>query len=372
MLLPSLAVETEITVFLAPDAPAPARLPPNVSSRPATDFRPADFDTYLYQMGNSTHHTYLYRQLLQTPGVTVLHEPFLHHFVAHVTAGQGNYAAYVREMGYAYGTAGAALARAIRSGLAEHPLHTLPLLERVVDSSRGVIVHSEYARQMVVRSRPDAAVAVVPQPMPPRQAEPADRATLGIPSDALLIATAGQVTPEKQIPSILRALARLHRKRPRTHLLIIGEVPPWYQEIDKTVRQLELEAAVHQTGYLSDLTNFERWIAAADLFVNLRVPTLGETSASLLRIMALGKPALVCGNGWYAELPPDTCRQIPLTRAGELDQEILGAALTELADDPAGRDAMGKRALAHVTQHHRLEASARAYLDFLQLIAGTS
>ena len=371
-LLPALAAEAEITTFVAPDAPPAVGLLPNIASRPAGDFCPIDFDIPLYQMGNSVHHTYLYRQLLQDPGITVLHEPFLHHFIAHITAGQGDFGAYVREMGYAHGTAGTALARAIGAGQVEHPLHTLPLVERVVDSSLGVIVHSHYARQIVEQSRPGAPIAVIPQPMALRQADPADRAQLNIPPDALLVATAGQATPEKQIPTALHAFAHLRRRRPEAHLLIIGEVPSWYQEIDETIRQLGLETAVHQTGYLPDLNDFECWIAAADICISLRAPTLGETSAGLLRIMALGKPALVCDTGWYAELPPDVCRHVPLISAGEVDQDFLTAALLELANDPAERAALGERALVHIAQHHRLDTSARAYLDFIRIILGRS
>ena len=372
MLLPALAAEAEITLFVAPDARPPLGILSHHVSRPSSAFRRGDFDLSLYQMGNSVHHTYIYHQLLQNPGVTVLHEPFLHHFVAHTTAGQGDFGAYEREMGYAYGTAGAALARAIRAGLVEHPLHTLPLVERVVDTSLGVVVHSRYAQEIVTRCRPGTPVAMIPQPMPPRLADPADRDALDIPSDALLIAAAGQVTPEKQIPAVLHALSHLRRRREDAHLLIIGEIPPWYREIDETIRGLGLEAVVHQTGYLPNLSDFERWIAAADLCVNLRVPTLGETSAGLLRIMALGKAALVCDTGWYAELPPETCRHIPLSPGGGIDRDALTTALVELADDPAKREAMGRRAQAHVAQHHRLEESARAYLDFISLVTGRS
>jgi len=366
MLLPRLAAEAEVTVFLAPDAPPPAGVPPNLVCRPADDYRPADFDLTLYQMGNSVHHTFVYRQLLQYPGITVLHEPCLHHFTAHITVGQGDFSAYVREMGYAYGPAGAALARAIGACRAKHPFHSLPLMERLVDSSRGVIVHSRHAGQIVEGSRPGVPLAVIAQPMPLGQAEPADPAELGIPSGSPLVVIAGQVTPEKQIPTALRSFARFREQHPDAHLVIVGEIPPWYTAIDETKSELGLEMAVHQTGYLADLGDFERWIAAADLCVNLRSPTLGETSASLLRIMALGKPALVSDVGWYAELPGEVCCHVPLTPAGEVDQEALTAAMLELADDPVARHEMGSQARAYVDQHHRLEDCARAYLSFIR------
>jgi glycosyltransferase involved in cell wall biosynthesis len=367
MLLSVLAAEAEITAFVAPDARPAEGLPPDITCAQVSDFHPYDFDIALYQMGNSIHHTYIYHMLLQHPGITVLHEPYLHHFISHITIGQGDRGAYVREMGYAYGAAGMALARAINAGQVELPLHTLPLAERIVDSSLGIITHSRYASQIVMRSRPDAPLAVIAQPMRTRHV-----AELNIPSDALLIVIVGQATQEKQIPSTLRALARLQGQQLEAHLLLVGEIPPWYRAVDETIWQLGLEAVVHRTGYLTDLADFESWIAAADLCVNLRAPSLGETSAGLLRIMALGKPALVCDTGWYAELPPEVVRHVRLTAAGEVDQDDLTAAIFELASDAAERQRMGEQARTYVSQYHRPEESAQSYLDFVHSILGAS
>src|SRR5258708_292674 len=58
------------------------------------------------------------------------------------------------------------------------------------------------------------------------------------------------------------------------------------------------------TGYVS-LEEFARHIASTDLAVNLRSHTVGETSASLCRIMGLGIPAMVSDLGWFSEIPDD-------------------------------------------------------------------
>ena len=48
-------------------------------------------------------------------------------------------------------------------------------------------------------------------------------------------------------------------------------------------------------------------MAACDVLVNLRYPTMGETSGSVIRALSLGKPLVVSDVGWFSELPDDAC-----------------------------------------------------------------
>ena len=53
-------------------------------------------------------------------------------------------------------------------------------------------------------------------------------------------------------------------------------------------------------------------MAACDVLVNLRSPTMGETSGSVIRGLALGKPMLVSDVGWFSELPDGVALKIPV------------------------------------------------------------
>ena len=46
-------------------------------------------------------------------------------------------------------------------------------------------------------------------------------------------------------------------------------------------------------------------MAACDVVVSLRAPTMGETSGSAIRALSLGRPLVVSDLGWFAELPDD-------------------------------------------------------------------
>ncbi len=51
------------------------------------------------------------------------------------------------------------------------------------------------------------------------------------------------------------------------------------------------------------LAEMERLIAAADIGINLRNPTMGENSGSLLRMLSYGQPVIVSDSGSYREIP---------------------------------------------------------------------
>ena len=62
-----------------------------------------DYDCTLYHLGNSAVHRYLYPYVSQHPGVVVLHDWVLHHFLAGQALDYGHSGGYVREMTYAMG-----------------------------------------------------------------------------------------------------------------------------------------------------------------------------------------------------------------------------------------------------------------------------
>ena len=61
-----------------------------------------DHDVNIYHIGNNDNHSYIYSVCQQYPGVVVLHEPMLHHFVFSQTVGNNRIRDYLRELDYCY------------------------------------------------------------------------------------------------------------------------------------------------------------------------------------------------------------------------------------------------------------------------------
>ncbi|HEX3557352.1 MAG TPA: glycosyltransferase family 4 protein [Thermoanaerobaculia bacterium] len=369
-LLPYLAEECEVELIvdegLRPDPALAGRFAVHGHRALPRLLAEGRFDVVLYQLGNNPdYHATVYRTLLEHPGVVVLHEYVIHHMVRELTLHAGRPDEYVREMRYAYGRTGEAGARrCVATGVPLDPW-SYPLFERVVDASLGTIVHNGFTRDRVLASRPLARVATVPHHLsldfPGGKGGPEEaRAALGIAPDEFVVATFGFLTAAKRPEVLLRAFARLRRGFPRARFLIVGEVSPHFDFA--RVFTSELREGVAITGRL-DLDRFLLHMQACDVAVNLRHPTAGETSGTVIRLLGLGKPVIVNDTGAFAEIPDDCCAKVDLD---DTEEELLLAYLRALAGDEALRRRLGENARRHMALHHTLAGSARGYADFLR------
>src|SRR5690606_7979774 len=147
--------------------------------------------------------------------------------------------------------------------------------------------HSAWAAAELAEEDPELAVRAVPMgiPLPPAADEAAGRAfreRLGGPPGAPLLGSFGFQTPIKRTEAVIRALAAPGLET--VHLVVAGELSP-YVFYEREAREAGVAERVHLTGFLP-YAELEAAIAASDLALNLRYPTAGETSASLLRVLA--------------------------------------------------------------------------------------
>jgi glycosyltransferase involved in cell wall biosynthesis len=368
-LLPHLAAECEVELVVdegfRPDPELARRFPVHGHHALPALLEQGRFDAVLYQLGNNRdYHAAIYRTLLEHPGVVMLHEFVLHHLVRDLTLYAGDPQAYVGALRYAYGRTGEAMARrSVATGVPLDPW-SYPLFERVVDASRGLIVHNGFTRDRVLAGRPLARVAVVSHPLsldtPPVPAPEEARAALGIDPETFAVATFGFVTAAKRPGVLLRAFARLRREMPHARLLIVGEISPHY-DFDRVFTP-ELRAGVTVTGRL-DLDHFLLYMQACDVAVNLRHPTAGETSGTVVRLLGLSKPLIVNDTGAFAEIPDDCCAKVELD---DTEEDLLFDYLRRLANDPPLRRRLGENAHRHAVTHHSPASAARGYAEFLQ------
>jgi glycosyltransferase involved in cell wall biosynthesis len=288
----------------------------------------------------------------------------IHHLVRDLTLFSGEPEAYVREMRYAYGKTGEAMARrCVATGVPLDPW-SYPLFERAVDASRGVIVHNHFTRDRVLASRPLTRIATIPhhlslEGLPEVSGEEARR-ELGIEPGTFAVATFGFMTASKRPEVLLRAFARLRREVPQAQLLIVGEVSPHFDFA--RVFTPEVRAGVTVIGRL-EIDRFLLYMRACDVAVNLRHPTAGETSGTVIRLLGIGKPLIVNDTGSFAEIPDDAAGKVPLD---DTEEDVLLAYLRALAADGPLRRRMGENARRHMEVHHSLAGSARAYAEFLR------
>ena len=325
---------------------------------------PRRSDVPLYHLGNNSLHAPIYRRALEHPGVVVLHDAVLNHFLL----GQLDERSYVDEFVYNYGEWNRGLAHDLWRGRAasgaDGRYFAHPMLRRVAESARAVVVHNPAAARAVAQHAPAARVVDIPHlfamPQLPGDAEVLRyRQWLGVEPAAFLFGVFGYLRESKRLAAVLEAFRKVHRELPRAGLLVAG--PFVSTDLERAVAPLLSGPGVVRLPYLADR---EFWLAAAavDACINLRYPSTGETSGISIRLMGIGKPVMMTDALECSRFPEDACLRIQ-PGAAERDSlrqhMILVTSMTEVAR------AVGQRGAGHIRAYHRVEEVSKQYWELL-------
>jgi len=337
-----------------------------VVSGPPSCFDAARYDLILYQMGNNPWHGFVYELALEHPGVVVMHEANLHHLVAELTIRRGDWDAYLRELEYEAGPAARARGLRVRAGEVGPDYEGVAMMRRLLEASRAAIAHSNFVLQRIREAGFKGPVARIPHGAWLEDVDRfAWRARLGLDETTPLIGIFGHLKPYKRIPEALRAFRRLVRVEPKARMILAGEPHPDLP-LAPLIRSLDLEACVRLLGFTA-LEDFMGYMAACDVVLNLRYPTVGETSGSLLRALGLGRAVVVSEVGAFAELPDDVCLKVPV---GAGEEDLIFEYMNLLVTRPDLARAMGQRARQWVRRECNWKSVAERYASFLEAVAG--
>ena len=338
---------------------------------PSPSFNPADFDISVYQLGNNPCHGFACEAALRYPGIAVMHEANLHHLVADLTINRGDWDAYLAECELNGGPAALAFARRVRALEVGPDYDGLPMTRRLLNASRGLIVHSEFVAGQMREQGFEGPVAVIPHgTWIPRTDRNAARHLLGLDPATPLVGAFGFLKPYKRIAESLRALRRLVAVDPRVRMILVGEPHPDFP-VHQIIRTLGLSEHVRVIGF-APIERFVEYMGACDIVLNLRYPTVGETSGSLQRAMGLGKAVIVSDIGSFSELPDDTCLKVPAgPDLATQEEDLIFQYLNLLVSRPDLAQAMGNRAKRSVERECSWAVAADRYADFIdQVLTG--
>jgi glycosyltransferase involved in cell wall biosynthesis/SAM-dependent methyltransferase len=329
------------------------------------------FDVLLYQMGNNHYHASIYECALEHPGVIVLHEANLHHLHAERTIKRGDWDAYVDGVAEDGGEAARAFAERVRRLEVGPDYEGVPMLRRLLKRARGVIVHSDFVGEAVRAAGYEGPVERIWHgawiDRDPKRMALGDvyRSKLGLAPTTPLVGSFGFLKPYKRIAESLRALKRLVRLNPEVRMILCGEPHPEL-DLDNLIAGLGLAEHVRVLGYLSG-EDFDHYMAACDVILNLRYPTVGESSGTLLRAFSLGKPVLVTDIGSFREYPDEICLKVPAP-PDVAEEDAIFEYLNLLLERPACAKTLGARARAWVERECPWEVVARHYVEFLERV----
>ena len=115
-----------------------------------------------------------------------------------------------------------------------------------------------------------------------------------------------------------------------------------------------------KTGY-TELDEFRAFMDYSDLIINMRYPSMGETSAAMLQILQKGKPCITNNGGWFSELPEECVCKV------ELDDIVgnLEKVIENFVNNTEERINLGNRAKEYFDREYNSDVIAQNIFEFL-------
>lgn len=312
------------------------------------------FERILYHFGNSGLHRFMFDLLERWPGIVVLHDFFLSNVLYEIEISDGKPLNFRQAIYHSHGYSGLADRISIRD---VQTVWKYPANKQVLDKATGIIVHSKFSLEL-------AAAWYGPffaerwKIVPLLRGKPADngvtradaRRRLGFGDDDLVICSFGMMGQTKLNDRLLDAFASLDPQlQRRCRLVYVGAEDPseYGVEFDARLASSNVVEQVTITGFV-DADTYQTYLQSADIAVQLRGQTRGETSASILDCLLYEIATIVNANGSNAALPESVVVKLP----NEFSVDQLRDALAALCTHPSERLALAGRGHRLVAEEH--------------------
>jgi glycosyltransferase involved in cell wall biosynthesis len=320
-----------------------------------------EFARVVYHFGNSAFHQHMFKLLESIPGVVVLHDFFHSGVLAHMEAEGSCPGIWPQALYHSHGYE--ALGKYYTSRDRDDLIYAYPCSLAVIQQAIGLIVHSEHSCRLVSRwyGGDLADWEVIPhlRHLPESDDRQAARQALRFGPDDFVVCSFGMLAPTKLNHRLLRAWTQSRLgKNKQCYLLFVGEnhQGDYGRRILAEIRRSQSGDNVRITGWV-DRETFQLYLAAADLGVQLRTLSRGETSGTVLDCMCHGLATIVNANGSLADLDGQGLWKL----SDQFADAQLVEALERLWEDGDCRRTMGERARAIIRSRHAPGACAAGY-----------
>jgi glycosyltransferase involved in cell wall biosynthesis len=371
-LLPELARHYDIEVIVVQTSVETAWIKANCPIRTVEWFRAHAglFERVLYHFGNSTFHRHMFGLLEEIPGVVVLHDFFLSGIVAHMES-HGGYAGFWGQALYAAHGYAALHHRFHGSKDVAEVIWRYPCNQRVLEQAQGIIVHSENSRRLA-QAWYGAGIGwdweLIPLLRTPDFTSDRERLrarkALGLQPEDFLVCSFGLLGPSKLNHRLLDVWLRSPMARDERCLLVfVGEntVSEYGENLARAISSNPGGRRIRITGWV-DSALFRCYLSAADVGVQLRTLSRGETSAAVLDCMNHGLATIVNANGSMADISGEGVWKLP----DEFTDAQLAYALQSLWQDGEARRRLGGLARTIIRSQHAPRTCADQYFGAIE------
>lgn len=311
----------------------------------AKDFSEGDdkkYDALVYHIGNSEYHLNITRAALRYPGYVILHDTNLGGlFYNLVDLGFVTKQRYDLEEKLDI-LAGQEKAKDSEKG---------SFLASVLNNQKGIIVHSEYAKQAVsakLFSNTKVIHLDLPFSTPPFPSILSTNANKKMPT----IAFAGIIAPIKGL-DIMEQIAT-STQFSECQINIFGFSAGGSDQLNKLRAFPNVKVITNPSDF-----EFQNLLIKSDIMINVRMAYKGETSGSTLSHMRYGGASVIRSFGWFGELPDNVVVKVD-------DPSETLVALRGLVTNPKKLAQVRKNALHFMEENHDHEVYTKGMYDLIK------
>lgn len=233
----------------------------------------------------------------------------------------------------------------------------------IVHKSKRVIVHHRWVRDQFTEA---SHIHVIPHfakvsSQPNQQQIDSFKKRFHIRDSCFLIVCLGFINsnklPRLQVETAKSLLANGYP----VHWLFAGETAPEVKRLQLEVEASEYRDDITFTNYLDDVDYFAA-LFSADVIVNLRNPSMGEASGTLMHALAAAKPAIISDINQYKEFPDRVCWKMG---HDENESRLLYEYLTVLLSHRSVREAISKNSAEYAESVLSLDSIIPQWLQVL-------
>jgi glycosyltransferase involved in cell wall biosynthesis len=322
------------------------------------------YDEVIYHLGNNTDfHKKIYQLAWKFPGTIVLHDYNLSAFMHDSFYLQADWQLYEQALVNSNGEPERKGLQGLVPQLRRN-VSGLPMSYAVVNKSRKVIVHHRWVKNQFSNND---HIEVIPMYAKIDISPTADeiekfREKFAVKDTHFLISCLGFINsnklPELQVKVVKKLLAHGIPVR----LLFAGETSPGVRSLQTEVEASDYREYITFTGYLDEIDYFSA-LFASDVIINLRNPSMGEASLTLMHALAAAKPAIISDLNQYREFPDRVCWKLT---HDENEAELLFEYLTVLLSNKNVRTAISENAANYVKNRFTLEKVVPQWLRVIK------
>ncbi len=320
------------------------------------------YDRVLYHFGNSHFHKHMFDLLLEIPGVVVLHDFYLSGVINYMSTMNYKNHSFEDELFYSHGNT--PFNRDGYDLITEYPSN-----KKVLDYAKGIIVHSENSVRLAkewygkLYGYDWSVIPLLRKPFIINDRNKSRR-KLDIPENAIVIASFGHLYSTKLNKELLEVwLDSSISKNENCFLIFVGEISSnnYSDTIQNLISSSTYSNRIKITGWI-DLKTFRDYLSAADIGVQLRTLSRGETSGAVLDCMNYGLATIMNANGSMADIPKEAVWMLP----DKFSKTELMDALESLYKDENRRKILGNKALNTIKKMHAPHNCANQYVQAIE------